>query len=162
MLFQNSLLSKQTCRIISKCWLAPSSGQNLPPIFLHHFLFPFDESSRAVHSRNKDDNDDNNNNNNCCCCCWWYFLLQLSIQQKLVEFSTLFVSTSLSLLRITTNFISTKMIDKHIWLLPIMNCLDFIGISWIQQLFKKMGQLRPLFRLFSVFLNKHCYNFYNK
>ena len=28
--------------------------------------------------------------------------------------------------------------------------------------FKKMGQPRPLFRSFSVFSNKHHYNFYNK
>ena len=34
------------------------------------------------------------------------------------------------------------------------------GGQWV--FFKKMGQTRPLFRLFLVFSNKHHYNFYNK
>ena len=36
------------------------------------------------------------------------------------------------------------------------------SLSQSQCFFKKMGQLPPLFRLFSVFSNKHHYNFYNK
>ena len=42
------------------------------------------------------------------------------------------------------------------------NCMpSHKQLVWMS-LFLKMGQPWPLFRLFSVFSNKHCYSFYNK
>ena len=44
--------------------------------------------------------------------------------------------------------------------LNLLQSFDY-ELALIYLFFKKMGQPRPLFRLFSVFSNKH-YNFYNK
>ena len=63
------------------------------------------------------------------------------------------------------SYSGTSSLTYFVWgsiTLQLPSLFYLIGFSCFYHVFKKMGQPRPLFHLFSDFSNKHCYNFYNK